>query len=435
MNNDTNIDVTLDVPDKVSGPTNLSNGSQNAQASSRSLQPDNATNSQSVEKVIAPNQIPPSLTASESAAPKAPAKQYFGLSMLHWLYLLALWAATVLTFVISQNLNQFENQGAVAFEQGFPGDLEQWARRGGWDNVLFEPNAIVVNRIEDNAGYALRTFPLASSENRHHEKLRVTGSVNTLTKKAEDDLSDGGAVMLWLQDDSDEVVTYLNIGKLDGKQDSYEVSRVVNLTDDITRYSVVLTNKESTAEFALVDASVELLVEKPLFSQIRIVVLAVWAILLAIALRYLFKRASLAMFAVVSAAIVLTIIGVLMPETWDSATIKPFYAKLQALTGLTGDAILEHAYKLGHFLFFFSITLMLLLYRKTLELPVWEIFVLMVLFALATEGMQLYLSDRTSRISDLIIDVSAVFIAAMFVIMIGSLKQEPNKKAPIPPSQ
>jgi len=368
-------------------------------------------------------------TSDVVAAKKAPARKlYFGLSLPHWLYLYMLCAATVLTWVASQSITQFTQHGPVAFQDGFPGDLEQWSRRGGWENIHFEQDAIRVNRDVDKTSYAFRTFTLPPSKTRAEEKLNVTGRVKTLTKKPADDLSDGGAVMLWLQDDSDEVVLYLNIGKLDGLSDNYEVGRIVSLTDNITRFSVVLTNKQSSAEFALVDASVSLLTEKALFNKARVAIFLIWSILLLIALYYLFTHASRGMFALIVSVILLTIIGVILPETIRYKTVTPIYRTIQNLTGLTGDGILENAYKIGHFIFFFLSTFILVLYRKKLRLPMWEVFYLVIMFAVATEGLQLYLLDRTTRISDLLIDFSAIVFGAILAMIILAVETTSSRK-------
>jgi len=358
---------------------------------------------------------------------------FFGLSPLHWLYLIGLCTATLITWVTSQNITQFKQHGPVAFQDGFPGDLDQWSRRGGWENILFDPDSIKVNRDVDKASYAFRTFALSPSDNRAREKLQVTGKVDTLSKKPASDTSDGGAFMLWLQDDSDKVVKYLNIGKLDGLSDNYELSRIVNLTDNITRFSLVLTNKQTSAEFALVNASVSLLTEQPTFLKIRAVIFLAWTLMLLVALYYLFTHASGSMFALILGVVSLTIVGVLMPETISSGTVKPIYASLQNLTGLTGDRVLEYAYKIGHFVFFFLSTLILLLYRRKLRLPAWEVFFLMIIFAIATEGLQLYLSDRSTRFSDLLIDFSAIIAGAMLATVILALRAVPSNK-PEPPA-
>jgi len=358
------------------------------------------------------------------------AKLYFGLSALHWLYLCAFCAATLITWVASQNITQFKYLGPAAFQGGFPGDLDQWARRGGWENIIFEQDSVSVNRTVDKSSYAFRTFTLPPSANRANEKLLINGSINTITKKPPSDASDGGALMVWLQDDSDKVVKYMNIGKLDGHSDNYDVSRIVNLSNNLTRFSLVLTNKQTSAEFALTDASIMLITEQPEFVKIRMAVFLAWSVMLLIALYYLFIHSSKKMFAVIASVISLTIVGILMPENVASGTVKPVYTALQNLTGLTGDTLLEYAYKVGHFIFFFLSSFILLLYRKQLKMPAWEIYVLVVLFAIATEGLQLYLSDRSTRISDLLIDCSAIAIGAMLATIVTSLKPSTADNTP-----
>lgn len=356
-------------------------------------------------------------------------KLYFGLPLRRWLFLYGLFAATVITWVASQSITQYKQHGPVAFQNGFPGDLTQWYRQGGWENILFEQDGIKLERNIDKASYAGRTFPLAPSSNRAKEKLHVTGFIKTITKTPDADPLNGGALTIRLQDDSDKVVKYLLVGRLDGLSDHYEVSRIVGLTENITRFSLVFYNKQSNAEFALVDASVTLVTEQPAFRTARVAIFLTWAILLLIALYYLFAHASKTMFGVITAVILLTFIGVLMPETIRAGAVKPIYDTVQNLTGITGDMSLKSAYKVGHFIFFFLCTVLLLLYRKPLKLLVWEIFVLVILFAIATEGLQLYLLDRTTRVADLFIDFSAIVSGAILAVLIITVRAVLSKKS------
>jgi len=360
-------------------------------------------------------------------------KLYFGLSLHRWLFLYGLFAATVITWVVSQNITQFEQHGPVAFHNGFPGDLEQWSRKGGWENILFEQDGVKLHRNVDKASYAVRTFALAPSDNRAQEKLDVSGLIKTITKKPSTDSSlDGGAITIRLQDDSDKVVKFILVGRLDGLSDQYEVNRVIDLTENITRFSLVFYNKQSSAEFALVDASVSLVTELPAFRNARIAIFLLWSILLLIALYYLFTHASKTMFGVITTVIVLTFVGVLMPETIRAGAITPVYKTVQNLMGLTNNVSLVYAFKVGHFVFFFLSTLILLLYRKPLQLLAWEIFLLMFLFAIATEGLQLYQLDRTTRITDLIIDFSAIIAGAIITLLIVTIRTILSKKSKSP---
>lgn len=362
-------------------------------------------------------------------------KLYFGLSIRRWLFLYGVFAATVITWVVSQNITQYEQNGPVAFQNGFPGDLEQWSRKGGWENILFEQDGIKLHRNVDKASYAVRTFALAPSNNRIHQKLDVSALIKTTTKKPSTDTSNGAAVTVWLQDDSDKVVKYVLVGRLNGLWNQYEVARVIDLTENITRFSFVFYNKQSSAEFALVDASVSLVTEVPAYRNARIAIFFLWSIFLLIALYYLFTHASKTMFGVITAVIVLTFAGVLLPETIRSGAVKPVYDTLHNLIGLADDPNnlgLKYAYKIGHFVFFFLSTLILLLYRKPLELLAWEIFLLVTLFAIATEGLQLYLLDRSTSIFDLIIDFSAIVIGAILAVSIVTIKAILSKKSKSP---
>jgi len=291
-----------------------------------------------------------------------------------------------------------------------------------------------MHREIDKASLAVRTFALTPSQDRAQHKLKVTGRVNTITKKPANDSSGGGAVMVWLQDDNDKVVKYVTVGKIDGLSDHYEVNRTIGLTENVTGFSFVLANKKTSAEFALVDASVWLVSELPTFSKARIAIFLVWSIILLIVLYYLFTHGSKATFAAIATVISLIIIGVLMPETIRAGTVKPVYDFIQNLTGLAGDSVLAYAYKVGHFIFFFLCTLLLLLHRKTLQLRTWEIYLIVVLFAIATEGLQLYLLDRSTRITDLFIDFSAIVAGAILATVIVTIKAIASQKKSKPPT-
>lgn len=58
----------------------------------------------------------------------------------------------------------------------------------------------------------------------------------------------------------------------------------------------------------------------------------------------------------------------------------------------------------------------------------WEVFYLVIMFAVATEGLQLYLLDRTTRISDLLIDFSAIVFGAILAMIILAVETTSSRK-------
>ena len=73
--------------------------------------------------------------------------------------------------------------------------------------------------------------------------------------------------------------------------------------------------------------------------------------------------------------------------------------------------------KIGHVFCFAMLTLFMLLVRRRLDVRASELVWFIILLAVATEGMQLFVAGRTTRMSDLLLDlVGAIIGYAIFLI-------------------
>jgi VanZ family protein len=70
-------------------------------------------------------------------------------------------------------------------------------------------------------------------------------------------------------------------------------------------------------------------------------------------------------------------------------------------------------YKVGHFLFFCLIAIVLVRNARALPISPAQLILLLLLLAVASEGMQLHLFNRTTRLSDLGIDAGGILLGSL----------------------
>ena len=172
-------------------------------------------------------------------------------------------------------------------------------------------------------------------------------------------------------------------------------------------------------------------VENPSSSQWRLVLMLVWLIaglwivwpLLRITREWIGRTGIL-----VTGGIILA--GVLMPESMKYTMTPSWLRPESEASGLfRADLLLALApfrfellpaelsiYKLAHFLLF-AIIGYLLVARRPYAAPVWMQTVMLILFALATESMQVLASGRGGSLGDVVIDMSGA-CCGMFIAVV-----------------
>ncbi|MGQ7846326.1 VanZ family protein [Granulosicoccus sp. 3-233] len=307
---------------------------------------------------------------------------------------------------------KYHLDGSVAFESGFPGDVSAWQRAGDWSNIDIEDDRISVTRETDNRSFAKRSFPLPVGEYPSSSKLRIRGTLETLgiTETPADSDGRGAAYMVWLQDADDEVKRYLTIQDLTGERERYEAERIVSIPDDVAAFTLVLNSRDSGNSFSLTNASVDLISITPIYKAGILLLVIAWLAIFAMGAIWIYKRGSRTLFITSSLLITGIIVGVMLPETATVGVVDPAFKTISHLIPAFDLEAAHSTYKIGHFLFFLLISLVLGWHARSLPASGVILVLLLFLLAIASEGMQLHLFNRTTRLSDLGIDGAGILL-------------------------
>lgn len=326
-------------------------------------------------------------------------------------FILLVGAVTIMTWVLGLIDFKYKDHSTIAFADEFPGDLSAWERSGDWSNIEFNEHDITITRKTANTSFARATFPIDQSLDRSSHKLRVSGTV-IVTPPVEGVFDDkGGSYMIWLYNSNNEVVRYLNIQEFNESKPTYDSSRIVNIPPEITSFKLVLNSRETTSELSLTEAKAEIITINNHYTIATYFILLLWFIVGAICFKWLIKRATWPLFISAGVLLVIIVIGVILPDALRTQYVDPIILKFASTASFTENQTLKIIYKTGHFLFFFLASFTLFIKSNTLSVHRNSLTILLVLFAIASEGMQLHLLDRNTRLFDLTIDISGILLA------------------------
>lgn len=336
------------------------------------------------------------------------------------IFLMALIGLTAITWAVGLLDIQYKSETGLAFDGGFPGEYKQWKLAGDPINLTLTSSSVKIDRISEKQSYAIRQFPLPPAAELLDRQLRVRGVISTLKQASRTPAKDVAAYMIWFQNKNDETIQYTTVQALTGDFSEYRAERILSVPDEARSFSTVLLNRDSDGSFELTDANVTLVKTTLLYQLISPVVFVLWICLVLAAVSWLVINGGYKIGIVVGFFLALTFIGVLIPESVTSDYIYPAYKKLAQMLSLEHSEPLGIYYKLGHFLFFFAVTLTLILNHQRLQLSAWMILLLMLILAVATEGLQLHLYNRSTRLSDIGIDLAGVALAMFIGLTLGA---------------
>lgn len=330
-----------------------------------------------------------------------------------FLFLVALIGLTAITWAIGLLDIQYKSESTIAFNSGFPGNSEQWKLAGDPTNITLSANSVTISRISEQQSYAMREFPLPPPDVLLDRQLRVRGAITTLKQASSTTFDDVAAYMIWFQDQNNESIQYTTVQALTGDFAQYRAERIVSVPNEARSFVTVLINRKSDGAFELTDANVTVVETTLLYRIISPAVFFLWICLVLVAMVWLVINGGFRVGIAVGVLLSLTLIGILIPDSVTTHYIFPAYKQFAKLLSLDHSEPLGVYYKIGHFLFFFAVSLVLILNRERLQLSVSIVILFMLVFAIATEGLQLHMFNRSTRLSDVGIDIFGIAVAAL----------------------
>jgi len=333
--------------------------------------------------------------------------------------------ATGFTWALGLSGLHYDSDGEIAFQNGFPGDHGLWLRHGEPANIQIDDSGVLLSRDIDAKSYAKRLIELPARNNSADlaKRLRVTGKLKTIEQ---DQRREGPAsLMIWYMENPDsDPFLYQTVARPDdtGVGTEVDVEAILSIPENAKVAFLAFINRKSTGRYLLTDAAVDLVTTNPRYQLLVTALAGFWLLLLIALLFWYWRHAGSALGLALLAVIASIVVGVLLPESFTSGPMASVWAKLTSHLPGDSDLLLKITFKTGHFLFFFFAALLLLAKRKTLGVSGLVVFVFFILLAVATEGMQLHLYNRSTRLTDLAIDLSGVLLAALGIFLFCKLR-------------
>ena len=323
----------------------------------------------------------------------------------------ALWALGALG-------DRYDADPPLAFADGFPGDPAAWLRHGEAGNIVVEASGVELSSAVPGESYARRAVELPEANDaRGGRLLRARATVETLERAEAGAPGRGPLVMVWIVNDETgrKPVEYRTVTEVPVGAGIHRGERVIALPAGADSVWLTFRGGESGGRHRLTRASVQLV--RPNRARLGALAAAALAgaVLAALGFAWVLRRGGRRTSVAVALVAGGTLVGVLVPESISTAVLGHRLDDVAFTLPALGPVEFRDLYKLGHFAFFFAGGLVAFAARRRLRLTRTQLALFFATAAFATEGVQLHLFDRTTRGSDVLVDLAGAALAALAV--------------------
>ncbi|MEE9321742.1 MAG: VanZ family protein [Granulosicoccus sp.] len=340
-------------------------------------------------------------------------------------FLALMLVATGFTWALGLSDMHYDSEGGIAFQNGFPGEQNLWLRHGEPANIHIDNSGVLLSRDVDAKSYAkwLIDLPSRTGNAELAKRLRITGKLQTIEQDQSDNSS--ASLMIWYLETPDaKPMLYQTVAVPDNSKAGIEldIETILSIPESASAAFLAFINRQSTGRYLLSDVQIDLVTTNARYKQLIVALVGLWLLLLGALLLWYWHRVG-PWFGLTLLAVLASIVtGVLLPESFTTGPMASIWAKMTSALPGDSEQLLKITFKAGHFLFFFLAALLLLAKRISLGVNGLTIVVFFILLAVATEGMQLHLYNRSTRLTDLAIDLSGVLLAGAVIFVFCKLR-------------
>lgn len=334
------------------------------------------------------------------------------------LWLAALVAVTAAVWALGLVGDRYDAGPPLAFADGFPGAVDGWVRNIEDPGLVVDANGVELLGTVPGERYAKRAIPLpAPAERPSGGLLRVRARTETLAAPADDVPWQRPLVMIWVVDDAadDGPIDFRTVADVPGRLGTHFGERVIQIPPEADSLWLTFQGRDSGGSYRLSGASLELVAPNPGRLTLLAGVAAVAALLGLAALVRLVRRGGRWVAIALVVVFAGTLVGILVPESISTGLLRHRLGDVAFSLPKIGRVEFRDLYKVGHFGFFLAGALVAFAARGRLGLSRTRLGLLFATLAVATEGVQLHLFDRTTRGSDVLVDLAGVALAALLV--------------------
>ncbi|MFK8078789.1 MAG: VanZ family protein [Granulosicoccus sp.] len=350
-----------------------------------------------------------------------------------FLFCIFLGLATLLTWIVGTQDNRYIALEHEGYGEIFPSQLKHWTKVGG--SRLEGSDRPTISVIPESGGNSGATFTIALPESLppDYTLIRVRSIADTLMRPSDPSLATDAGVLLRQLDKNDRIFQHRWVSRLTGEFNTHRDEFLTSIEPRTAAIKIRFSNRKSDGSFSLESVHLDIVKTSHIYTYVVLpFLLLMWAVLLVISAVYVAKKSGRKTMLALACIVAFMLLGILLPTSLRDLVVNPIFDQLKAI-GLAGNNLaMVHYYKAGHFLVFFLVSLLLFYNAKTLEISKLELFGVMALVAIATEGAQLHLFFRSTRPMDIVIDIAGVALA---LLVYRATHEKLNRRKPDRPKR
>lgn len=314
--------------------------------------------------------------------------------------------ATGLLDVQHQSLPQ-DNFGDV-----YPGNVHNWELFGNEELLTNDDGNFEISPDTENHTRAEITLTIPELNLFKYGHLRVRSVVNTIERASGRDLKTDAGLLARLQNESGDVISTTWVSRLTGEFNVHKDEALIELVPEAKSIHLIFSDRKSDGAFELETVNLDIVKQTDIYKLALFpALILLWALTLGVSAQFLLNRLGVVRFFLLAGTMLVLIGGVLLSPNLRQIIIEPIFQQLKTF-GLAGNNVsLVHYYKIGHFLTFCLVTFTLLYNEARIRLSRIDVVAVMLILAIATEGAQLHLFFRTTKFTDVLIDLAGVIVA------------------------
>lgn len=357
-------------------------------------------------------------------------------------FLLAISAVlTLITFISLHGVERFYiEKEQLLLDDRFKAGGDFWLVRGG-GVTEFKDGSLKITNPPGGSHIVSQNIEISAGG---FYQLQFEAGVDQVVPVDQEEWKNANVTIIYRDKQGDRIGSRMLLN-LEGSKQTEHYSDKFLLRDVLGSVDIAFRLYESGGEFSIANPVLSQLGETQLYKIVKIAVLVSWLVLLLTIAIVMFKKMHVIQLVVVAIIGLLAIIGATMPEGIMIAINQKIETFLPQSVMTGSRQLLMLVYggeksiypgaevsKLGHLLVFICIGFYAGLFVKTIGVVFAPASILV--FALATEALQLLVDGRTTRFGDLIVDAVggitglAVGIACVWLFHHGIQRSSPTHR-------
>lgn len=319
---------------------------------------------------------------------------------------------TALVWASGLFIPSYNVESTILFESEFPGDAADW--QAELPELISITSTAVAIRAYASSRHKL-TYVCPELGEQTHKTFRITADISLLEQGVTN--ASSSVLGFWFVDNEGVIVRYHNVGIMPGRYEQIAAAKTVEWPEGATGCVFGLIANAGGPSISITSGRVETVIPN-LAYQIAILFIALLFLLYACFLIYLaLQKLTFRQLILPVMLMALLVLGVTMTGPLLVKYIHPLFFGVLSILGIgvadvTGNrTAFDWVFKFGHVLVFMLLALCFFAVQRRIRAAQTWILSMLLLIAIASEGLQLHVPDRGASTIDVLINCVGIALA------------------------